>query len=94
MNTFQAQNVKLIACDLDDTLQDRSFILSPYTIDIIHRVQEKGTKFIVASGRTFPSCATYSRILNSPGPVISMQGALVKSLEEKLSIAQVSLLQQ
>ena len=44
--------IKLIASDLDGTLlHNGAQELSPYTIDVIRRITQKGIHFIAASGR-------------------------------------------
>ena len=46
--------IKLIASDLDGTLlQNGAQELTPYAIDLIHRITEKGIRFIAASGRQY-----------------------------------------
>lgn len=46
--------IKLIASDLDGTLlHNGAQELSPYTIDLIHRITQKGIRFIAASGRQY-----------------------------------------
>jgi Cof subfamily protein (haloacid dehalogenase superfamily) len=84
MNAFDSNKILLVATDLDDTLIDRSFILSPYTLEVLHRVQQQGTKIILATGRSHHSCAKYTSEIGLAGPIISLQGALIKSLEGKI----------
>lgn len=43
--------VKLIVCDIDDTLIHKELHLSPRMIDVIRRVREKGVQFTLATGR-------------------------------------------
>ena len=46
--------IKLIASDLDGTLlHNGAQELSSYTIDLIHRITEKGIHFVAASGRQY-----------------------------------------
>lgn len=46
--------IKLIASDLDGTLlHNGAQELTPYTIDLIHRITEKGIHFVAASGRQY-----------------------------------------
>ena len=43
--------IKLIASDLDGTLlHNGAQELTPYTIDLIHRITQKGIHFVAASG--------------------------------------------
>lgn len=43
--------VKLIVCDIDDTLIHKELHLSPRTVEMIRRVKEKGVQFTLATGR-------------------------------------------
>lgn len=45
--------IKVIASDLDGTLLNEQHMLSQRTIEAIHKVQEKGIRFMVATGRNF-----------------------------------------
>ena len=46
--------IKLIASDLDGTLlHNGAQELTPYTIDLIHRITQKGIHFVAASGRQY-----------------------------------------
>ena len=46
--------IRLIASDLDGTLlHNGAQELSSYTIDLIHRITEKGIHFVAASGRQY-----------------------------------------
>lgn len=43
--------IKLIACDMDGTLLQTNQVISKHTIEMIHKVQEQGIEFILATGR-------------------------------------------
>ena len=45
--------MKLIVCDLDETLLDQNKQISKKNLETIYKAQEKGHKFIVATGRGF-----------------------------------------
>lgn len=56
-------NIKLIATDMDDTLLDDNGKLTSSNIESIIKVQEKGVKFVLASGRAQTAMINFSKIL-------------------------------
>ena len=46
--------IKVIASDLDGTLLNEHHDLNKFTSDMIKKAQEKGMRFIIATGRSFP----------------------------------------
>ncbi len=70
-------NIKLLVSDIDDTLIGNDLKLSQRTIDTIKKVQDKGVKVAIATGRTHDSALPYVDQLNLHGPVLSFQGAVV-----------------
>ena len=57
--------IKLIASDLDGTLlHNGAQELSPYTIDLVHRITEKGIHFVAASGRQYDNTRQLVLTLN------------------------------
>jgi Cof subfamily protein (haloacid dehalogenase superfamily) len=71
-------DIKLLLLDLDDTLLDSKGNLSDRIIETVHRVREKGIIVAIASGRMHVSLLPYVELLNTHGPVISYNGALIK----------------
>ena len=73
--------MKLIVCDLDETLLDDNKQISQENLDAIYKVQEKGHKFIVATGRGYTyidSILDKLHVLNEENEyVISNNGAIV-----------------
>ena len=67
--------IRLVAFDLDDTalLDDQS--LSPRTIEVVRRAQEKGVYVTAATGRMYVSMAPFAKELGLASPVIVCQGA-------------------
>lgn len=74
--------IKLIACDLDDTLLDRNSRISPENKRVIKEVLGRGLTFTIATGRMFQSAAPFARSLglNSEQPLVCYNGALIKRL--------------
>jgi len=74
--------IKFIACDLDDSLLDRSGKISPENKAAIKLVREKGISLTIATGRMFQSAAAFARELglDEEQPLICYNGALVQRL--------------
>ncbi len=85
-------SVKLIACDLDNTLTENSFIL-PETKDFLQEIVSRGIKFAINSGRclkTLREILLKSKIYPSSGfpqIIISGQGVNIHYLEGEDYIA-------
>ncbi|MDH7577949.1 MAG: Cof-type HAD-IIB family hydrolase [Bacillota bacterium] len=73
------ENVKLVAIDLDDTLLRDDLTISPRTRAAVQAVKERGIAVTLATGRMFRSARPYARQLGFDLPLITYQGALVKS---------------
>ena len=71
-------NIKLLLLDLDDTLLDSKGELSQRTQTTVNRVVERGVTVAIASGRMHKSLIPYVERLNTHGPVVSYNGALIK----------------
>jgi len=74
-----ASPIKLVALDLDGTLLNSNFDLEYRAKAAIHRVQEKGVKVTLATGRMFRSALPFARELNLELPLIVYHGALIKN---------------
>ncbi|MBR3266554.1 MAG: HAD-IIB family hydrolase, partial [Bacilli bacterium] len=59
---------KLIFIDLDGTLLNDSFELSPYTVKVLKEVSKKGHKVILASGRPPRAMLPYYKQLGLDTP--------------------------
>lgn len=70
--------IKFIACDLDGTLLNGQGAISARTQAVIKLAQDKGAIFSIATGRMFCSALQFASLLETKGPVISYNGALVK----------------
>lgn len=69
---------KLLALDLDDTLLNDKFAISPRNREAILEATRKGITVTLATGRMFRSALTYARELDLDVPLITYHGALVK----------------
>lgn len=71
---------KVVALDLDGTLLNNDCSLSEESKKVIRRLGEKGLDFILASGRPFCSMLPFAEELRIRLPLITTNGALVKSV--------------
>lgn len=71
--------IKLVAVDLDDTLLDSGLQIAPSCLEAIRQVQKLGIKVTLATGRMYRSALPYARQIKADLPLITYQGALVKS---------------
>lgn len=69
---------KLLALDLDDTLLNNEFTISPRNRQAILEATRRGIIVTLATGRMFRSALTYARELELDVPLITYHGALVK----------------
>ena len=74
-------NIKLIASDLDDTLLDDSKVISKLNKEAIWRAKEKGIMMTLATGRMFRSATIFGDELGIDVPLITYQGALIKTAQ-------------
>ena len=68
---------KLIFIDLDGTLLNDSFELSPYTVKVLKEVSKKGHKIVLASGRPPRAMLPYYEQLGLDTPFIAYNGTYV-----------------
>ena len=69
---------RLIALDLDGTLLPRSKVLTARSRAAVSAVREAGHEVVLATGKTFHLAAAYAAELGLAGPVIALDGALVR----------------
>ncbi|MCR6545360.1 Cof-type HAD-IIB family hydrolase [Dehalobacterium formicoaceticum] len=71
--------IKLIASDLDGTLLDEHGGISERTKEAIRRAEKKGVLFTFATGRMYRSALPFAQELNLDLPLITYEGALIKT---------------
>lgn len=74
-------DIKLLVCDLDDTLINDKSGVTQRAIRAIAQVKEKGIKAAIATGRMHSSAFPYAKTLNIIEPIISFNGALIKHID-------------
>ena len=72
-------SIKLVAIDLDDTLLDSGLQIAPECAQAIQAVRDQGILVNLATCRMHRSALPYARQLSMDLPLITYQGALVKS---------------
>lgn len=71
------RNIKVIICDLDQTLLNSLKQISQKNLEAIRAAQAKGIFVTICSGRIFTMLETYARDLAIDGPLISTNGAAI-----------------
>jgi len=74
-------DIKLLVCDLDDTLISEESGVTKRAIKAITQVKEKGIKVAIATGRMHFSAFPFAKIMDIIEPIISYNGALIKNIE-------------
>ena len=80
---------KILFTDLDGTLLDKEKNVSAHTLDVIHRMQEEGHKFVLSSGRPLNSVLAVAEQFGFTGPgsyVSSFNGGLIYDCYEKKTL--------
>ena len=69
--------IKVIICDLDQTLLNSNKQISQNDLEALRATQDKGIFITICSGRIFTMLGTYVRDLEIKGPLISTNGAAI-----------------
>lgn len=76
--------IKLIAADMDGTLLDGKHQISDKNIAAIHAAQQKGIRFVIATGRIITDVRTFLESYNLNPYFLTMNGAELHSPDHKL----------
>lgn len=77
--------IKLVACDLDDTLLRPDLTIAPGCQQALAKAVEQGVVVTIATGRMFRAARPYAEELRISGvPLIVYQGAWVRTLEGQM----------
>jgi len=68
---------KLICMDLDGTLLDIKHKINPYTLDILNKLEKKGIKLAIATGRDGFDAKHHAQIVSDECYYIGSNGAVV-----------------
>ena len=69
---------KLLVVDIDGTILGDTLDPAPAVLEALSQAQQSGVKLALATGRMYRSALRFHRLLDSPLPLISYQGALIK----------------
>lgn len=64
----------------------QDLIIAPAAVKAVKRAQKKGVICVIATGRVYSSAKIFARKLGIKGPIITLQGALVKEVERGCEI--------
>lgn len=68
----------MLVLDLDDTLLDKNQSLSDKTIETLNRLERKGLKIVIATGRMYCSALPKIDQIGLKGPMVTYNGAYVR----------------
>ncbi|MFZ7132557.1 MAG: Cof-type HAD-IIB family hydrolase [Eubacteriales bacterium] len=86
--------IRLVVIDMDGTLLDDALMLSQKNEEKIHDLIDKGIDVVFATGRTFKATQHYAEIFIRDIPLITYNGALIKtSLSEEIIASKTMLLE-
>lgn len=77
-------SIRLVAIDLDDTLLTDELEIPPGAVRAIEKARAAGVHVVIATGRMFPSARPFAEQLGLQTPLITYNGAMVKTAAEEL----------
>ena len=78
--------IKVIASDMDGTLLGLDHKVAPRTLEAIHRAQEQGIRFMIATGRNFRSAMEELEELDLECDYLVGSGAEVRNPQKAESV--------
>jgi Cof subfamily protein (haloacid dehalogenase superfamily) len=69
---------KLLVVDIDGTILGDTANPTPPVLEALNQAQQAGVQLAIATGRMYRSALRFHKLLESPLPLISYQGALIK----------------
>ena len=76
--------IKLVISDLDGTLLDRDHQISEANKLAIFEAVQSGVTVTIATGRMYPSALPYAKQLGVDVPIITYNGAVIKSVSGEI----------
>lgn len=73
--------IRLVALDIDGTILDSAKRLSPRTLKAIQGLRRLGLLVTLVTGRTHPATADVAFALSLDGPLVSLNGSLIRPRE-------------
>lgn len=80
--------VKLFVSDLDGTLLNRQHKISEKNKQAVQRAVAAGVTVTIATGRMYPSALPYAKQLNVDVPIITYNGAMIKTVSGEILAAE------
>lgn len=77
MSKIKINKIKHVFCDMDGTLLNSEKKITQENIDMIKRLQERGIKFHIATGRPLQSVTDHHEKINFNSPFFLVNGAFV-----------------
>ena len=75
-------HIKMVAIDCDETLVRSDNSISDYTVDVLHRLQQRGVAITIATGRMYQTAKPIGQALKLGNvPMILFSGGLIQELE-------------
>lgn len=75
-------HIKMVAIDCDETLVRSDNTVSAYTVDVLHRLRQKGIGITIATGRMYQTAKPIGTALQLGNvPMILFSGGLIQELE-------------
>jgi Cof subfamily protein (haloacid dehalogenase superfamily) len=81
---------RILALDLDGTLLPNSKVLTPRSVEAVRAATEAGVRVVIATGKAFHLTARYAVELGLSGPVIALDGGMVRDGPEGSEMARVT----
>ena len=75
-------HIKMVAIDCDETLVRSDNTVSDYTVDVLHRLQQRGIVVTIATGRMYQTAKPIGQALKlGHVPMILFSGGFIQELE-------------
>lgn len=74
---------KAVFSDIDGTFLNSNHEISPRTVNIVRKLNQKGVKFILVSARMPSAIISLQKLLHINEPIICYSGALVLDSEKE-----------
>jgi release factor glutamine methyltransferase len=84
-------SIELIAFDLDGTVLNAEFKVSPRVLAALHAAVQRGVRVTIATGRPVPVTRPFAEMLGVNAPVLAMQGGLIYDLASETTLHELTL---
>ncbi len=78
----RSRRIRLVALDLDGTLVGDDMRIRPRTVAAVRAAVDAGVAVAIVTGRMASSALPYARELGLRGPIVGMQGALIRAMPD------------